>query len=212
MAGIAWAQPPLRAAGEFASATQTTLNGTSAISGMTVFSNNRIRTDSQGAAIINLGRLGRIEFGAETDMTLRFSAESIGGELHYGRLVISSRAGVTIAVNTAKGICTTDGREPSVLTIHAASKNARIIVHRGEAYLTLGSKVERIVAGQVPRPVIATNSLPKSILTDLFKAGINYSIDRVFNGYRDPAQSLKTTITCREQDNFFCRRWGAVTP
>ena len=91
--GVVLAQSSLKATGEIVSASQVTINGFSAISGMTVFSNNRIRTGRLGAAIINLGRLGRIEFGPETDMTLRLSKESVGGELHSNHVVVSAGAG-----------------------------------------------------------------------------------------------------------------------
>src|SRR5262245_16377047 len=112
MASPAWAQSSSKAKGEVVTASQTKINGFSAISGMTVFSNNRIRTGRQGAAVINLGRLGRIEFGAETDMTLRLSGASIGGELRSSRVVVSARAGIAIAIHTAKSMVTTDGRQP----------------------------------------------------------------------------------------------------
>lgn len=148
MAEMVRAQSSLKAVGEIASASGTTINGSSVISGMTVFSNNRIRTDKQGAAIINLGRLGRIEFGAETDVTLRFSSGSIGGELHSGRLVVSVRAGVAVAINSAKGIITTDGAQPAVLAIDVNRKRALVTAHRGEAGVISGSKVERVEEGE----------------------------------------------------------------
>src|SRR5262245_9371913 len=91
MAGPAWAQSSPKAKGEVVSASQTKINGFSAISGMTVFSNNRVMTGRHGAAVINLGRLGRIELGAETDMTLRLSEESIGGELRSNHVIVSAR-------------------------------------------------------------------------------------------------------------------------
>jgi hypothetical protein len=133
MAGPVWAQSSSKASGEIVSANQAKINGFSAISGMTVFSNNRITTGRQGAAVINLGRLGRIEFGAETDMTLRLSEASIGGELRSNRVVVSARAGIAIAIHTAKSMVTTDGRQPAVLTIYVDGEKARVITHLGEA-------------------------------------------------------------------------------
>ena len=155
MTGSVWAQSSLKATGEIVSTSQTTINGFSAISGMTVFSNNRIRTGKQGAAIINLGRLGRIEFGAETDMTLRLSESSIGGELHSNRVVVSARTGIAIAVNTAEGMVTTDGRQPAVLTIYADSKRAPVIAHLGAASVISTSKEgplkeDRMAEGEKP--------------------------------------------------------------
>ncbi|MCI0665091.1 MAG: hypothetical protein L0220_28845 [Acidobacteria bacterium] len=142
----AWAQ--LKAMGEIASASQTTINDSYIVSGMTVFNNNRIRTTEQGTAIINLGSLGRIEFGPKTDMTLRFSKAGIGGELHSNQVVVSARAGVPISVTTPKGMISTDGRQPAVLTIYVDSKRARVITHLGEATVTSGGKEEHMAEGE----------------------------------------------------------------
>lgn len=133
LAGPAWAQSSSKAKGEVVSASQTKINGFSAISGMTIFNNNRVMTGQHGSAVINLGKLGRIEFGAETDMTLRLSEAGIGGELRSNRVVVSARAGIAIAVNTTKSIVTTDGRQPAVLTIYLDGDSARVIAHVGEA-------------------------------------------------------------------------------
>jgi hypothetical protein len=130
------AKAPWKVTGEIVSASKTTINGFSAISGATVFNNNRIRTGKEGAAIINLGRLGRIELGPDTDMTLRISEASIGGELRStqtGQMIVSAQKGVTVAVNAAEGVVTTDGREPAVLTIYLDGKSPRVIAHRGTA-------------------------------------------------------------------------------
>jgi len=153
LTAMAWGQSSLKATSEIAAASQTTINGASVVSGMTVFSNNRIRTGGQGTAIINLGRLGRIEFGPNTDMTLRLSREGIGGELHSNHVVVSARAGVPITIKTPKGMITTDGRQPAALTIAVENKSARVITHMGEATVTSGveedrAKVEHVAAGE----------------------------------------------------------------
>jgi hypothetical protein len=152
MAGPVWAQSSSKAKGEIVSARQTKINGFSAISGTTVFSNNRVMTGQHGSAVINLGKLGRIEFGSETDMTLSLSEASIGGELRSNRVVVSARAGIAIAVNTAKSLVTTDGRQPAVLTIYIDGESARVIAHVGEASIVPtvkeGPKEGRMAGGK----------------------------------------------------------------
>jgi hypothetical protein len=211
IAGPAWAQSSSKAKGEVVSASQAKINGFSAISGMTVFSNNRVMTGQHGSAVINLGKLGRIEFGAETDMTLRLTEASIGGELRSNRVVVSARAGIAIAVNTAKSIVTTDGRQPAVLTIYVDGESARVIAHVGEASVVptgkdgrmaggkdlsksprgAGWKRAGLVAGAVGAAGAASAAkigvqgaaaAPNaSTFAGLFKAGIDYSIDPKFN-------------------------------
>ncbi|MGH9800008.1 MAG: hypothetical protein ACRD82_06555, partial [Blastocatellia bacterium] len=136
-----------KVAGELAAASEATINGASAVSGTTVFSNNRVRTSRQGAAIVNAGKLGRLELGAESDLTLQFSPGNLGGQLHGGRAVISAPMGVAISVSTPKGLVTTDG-QAAVLAIEADGKQARVVAYRGEAKLIANGKIERIATGE----------------------------------------------------------------
>ena len=143
-----WAQTAPKATAELAAASRTTINGTSAISGMTIFNNNRVKTGQQGNAIVNAGKVGRMELGSDTELTLRFSPKSFGGDLHSGRTVVSVPAGVTVSVATAKGVVITDGTKATSLTIEVDSKGARVICHKGEARIVSGDKVERVVEGE----------------------------------------------------------------
>jgi hypothetical protein len=248
-AGPARAQSPLKAkatglkakaAGEIVAASQTTINGFSAISGATVFNNNRIKTGKQGAAIISLGRLGRIEFGPETDMTLRLSEAGIGGELRSNRVVVSAREGVAIAINTPNGVVTSDGRQPAVLTISVDGGGARVIPHLGAARVVSAGENSSTAAkelSQSPRgegwrraglaagviggatigttaakAATATPSAPK--LSELFKAGINYSTDPKFDKGQGhgPEDSFDTSITCRDSNKKICHKYSNYKP
>jgi hypothetical protein len=237
MTGMVWAQSSLKAMGEIASASQATINGFSAISGMTVFSNNRIRTAGQGAAIINLGRIGRVELGPETDMTLSFSRAGIGGELHSNNVVVSAPAGVAISIKTPKGMVVTDGKKPAVLTVYADSERARVITHISEAIVTSsgkegGIKTDRVAQGEelsqssaiaVARPAqmadqiagsaVATAPPAASTITALFNAGVGYSTapksDTRSNYY---SILFETSITCRNNDKKYCRKKSEFKP
>ena len=147
-AGSAGAQSAAKAAGELVSANQVTINGSSAISGMTVFNDNRIKVAERGAAIVNLGKLGRLELGARTDLALRFSAGNLGGALHTGRVVVSAPAGVMVSVSTAKGLVTADGQQATVLAIEVDGAQARVITHRGKASVASGNGIERVEEGE----------------------------------------------------------------
>ena len=58
-----------KAAGELSVTGNVTINGTSAISGATVFNESKIKTARNGMATINLGKLGRVQLGPESEMT-----------------------------------------------------------------------------------------------------------------------------------------------
>jgi len=241
MADQVWAQAPSKAKGEVVSASKTKINGLPAISGMTVFSNNRILTGSNGAAVINLGRLGRIECGADTDMTLRLSEESIGGELRSNRVVVSARAGIAIAINTAKSIVTTDGQQPAVLTIYVDRERARVISHVGAASVVTteeegrpagrkemsqsprggGWKRAGLVAGAIGaasaakigvQGATATAAPNAPTFAGLFKAGINYSIDPKSDNGPGSEEPFETSMTCRESDKKYCHKKSRYKP
>jgi hypothetical protein len=243
--GAVSAQSPLKGAwkatGEIVSASKTTINEFSAVSGATVFNNNRIRTGKEGAAVINLGRLGRIKLGPDTDMTLRISEASIGGELRSSQMVVSAQKGVAIAVNTAEGVVTTDGREPAVLTIYLDGKRPQVITHRGVANVvtTGGNSSERgKELSQSPRgagsrraalaPGVAgvaslgqtavyavTRGSSPAPFSRLFKAGVDYSTGPKSNGgHSGPGveESFETSITCRNNNQPICHKKSSHGP
>jgi hypothetical protein len=211
MAGPVWAQSSLKAKGEVVSASGATINGFPAISGMTVFNDNRIRTGQHGVAIINLGRLGRIECGPETDMTLRLSGSSIGGELRSNRVVVSARAGISVAINTTKGVVTTDGRQPAVLTIYVDSKRARAIAHMGSARVVSTGEDGRAEGKEISQSPRGEGRRGAGY-TGLFKAGVNYSIDPKHDRDSDYEKPFETSMTCRNSDKKNCHKKSYYKP
>ena len=144
----AMAQTAPKASGELAISGPVTLNGTAAISGATVFSDSTLKTGRNGGATVNLGKLGRVELGPESEMTLRFSEGTVGGNLRAGRAVVNAPAGVGISVVTADGIAVSDGKQAAALTVDVTCGNTRVAASRSDAKVTAGNKVEYVAAGQ----------------------------------------------------------------
>jgi hypothetical protein len=134
-------------AGELTVAGSVLINGTQAISGATIFSESKLKTARNSAATINLGKLGRVQLGPDSEMTLRFAEGNIGGNLTSGRAVVSAPAGTSISVATAEGVTTADGKQASTLTIDVTCGNTRVASLRSSAKVTSGSKVEYVPAG-----------------------------------------------------------------
>jgi hypothetical protein len=82
-----------------------TVNGNKAITGTTVFTGSNVVVDCAkgNSAIVNLGKLGRIELVAGTKMTLRFSDGLISGNIQDGKANITTQDGVKVEVNTPDG-------------------------------------------------------------------------------------------------------------
>src|SRR5262245_56812378 len=87
-----------------------TVNGNKAITGTTVFNGSNIVVDCAkgNSAVVNLGRLGRVELVAGTKMTLRFSEGLISGDLQDGKAVISTPQDVRVEVKTPDGVVTSN--------------------------------------------------------------------------------------------------------
>jgi hypothetical protein len=82
-----------------------TVNGNKAITGTTVFNGSNVAVDCAkgNSAIVNIGKLGRIELVAGTKMTLRFSNGLISGNIQDGKAVIKTPDGVKVEVKTPDG-------------------------------------------------------------------------------------------------------------
>ncbi len=68
------------------------VNGETAQSGRSVFSSSTVATPENASAIINLGKIGRIELAPNTILALSFDDKGINGDLLAGRLTVLSAA------------------------------------------------------------------------------------------------------------------------
>src|SRR5262249_58447511 len=66
------------------------------------------------SALVNLGRLGRIELTSGSKLVLRFTDGLISGDLLEGKAVVNTPAGVKVAVNTPDGVSSADGADAAV--------------------------------------------------------------------------------------------------
>jgi len=149
VSSVAQAQTDNKAIGEIAAARQVSVNGMATrSSGMTVFSNSRIKTGDSGSATVSMGKRGRVELGAKTDLTLQYANATLGGTLHAGRLVLSVPAGITLALNTPKGLVKSDGLQPTVVSLETASEKMKVVAHLGEAQVVANGKTETVISGE----------------------------------------------------------------
>ncbi len=137
-----------KSAGELSVSGSVTINGTSAISGATVFSESRIRTAANSSAVINLGRLGRLQLGPESEMTVRFNDGTLGGSLSAGRAVANAPAGVAVSILTADGVAAAGGGKSAAIAVDVTCGNTRVMAARSEATLTAAGRVETVNPGK----------------------------------------------------------------
>src|SRR5436190_22913415 len=89
---------PVDQAGEITVTGQVTVNGQPAVSNSTILSGAVIAAGAGSNAIVSLGKLGRVEVLADSNVTLVFSTGSIVATLSAGETRVSSSAGVAAMV------------------------------------------------------------------------------------------------------------------
>jgi hypothetical protein len=142
------AQTPGKLSGDLTARGAVTLNGASAASGATVLDGGRVRTAKGAAAVVSLGRLGQVELGPESELVLKLEEGRVGGELRSGRVVVTAPAGVSVAVATADGVASAEGKAATAVAVDVSCGNTRVASSRGDARVTAGNRVEYVAAGQ----------------------------------------------------------------
>jgi hypothetical protein len=78
------------------------VNGEMAQSGRSIFSASTITTPENANAIINIGKIGKIELAPNTTLTISFNENGISGNLANGKVTILG-AKETVTIKTAEG-------------------------------------------------------------------------------------------------------------
>lgn len=82
-----------------------TVNGEAAQSGRSIFSASTISTPANTNAIINLGKLGKLELAPNTTANISFNDKGINGDLLSGKVtVLGSTDAVSIKTNDGKTV------------------------------------------------------------------------------------------------------------
>src|SRR5687768_4280975 len=86
--------------GEITVIGNVTVNGQPAVSNGTIISGSTIVTGADSNAVISLGKAGRVEVLANSNLVLNFSDNSIVGILSAGKARVSNAAGVAATITT----------------------------------------------------------------------------------------------------------------
>lgn len=78
------------------------VNGETARSGRSVFSGSTITTPETSSAVMNLGKIGKIELAPATSLTLTFDDKGIFGDLTSGKVTVLG-ASENVAIKTING-------------------------------------------------------------------------------------------------------------
>ena len=92
------------------------VNGEAAQNGRSIFSSSTIVTPDNAGAIINLGKIGKIELAPDTTLALSFNEKGISGDLIAGRVTVLNASDI-VSIKTLDGaIANLNAGESAVAT------------------------------------------------------------------------------------------------
>lgn len=138
---------PKDVSGEITVTGQVTVNGQPAVSNSTILSGAVVNTAPGSNAVINLGKLGRLEIQENTNVTLRFSDSGIIAMLDSGRVRVSASGGVASTVTTKNATFMGDVAQADNYLVEAECSHSHVDTASGLVIMREGSNDKQVVAG-----------------------------------------------------------------
>lgn len=134
-------------AGEITVTGQVTVNGQAAVSNATIISGSSVVTGADSNAIISLGRIGRVEVLANSNITLNFSDNSIVAILSSGKAKVSNAAGVAATVTTKDATVIADAGQADSFLVEVECSHTHVDTTAGMVTMREGTSDKQIAAG-----------------------------------------------------------------
>jgi hypothetical protein len=138
---------PKDLAGDISVSGQVTVNGQPAVSNSTILSGAVIATGANSSATVSLGKTGRVELLANSNVTLRFSDNSIVAVLSEGKARISNAAGVATTVTTKFATYIADAGQADNFLVEVECSHSHVDTTTGIVTMREGSSDKQVVAG-----------------------------------------------------------------
>ncbi len=168
---------PVDTAGEITVTGQVTVNGQPAISNSTLLSGAVITTGAGSNAVVSLGKLGRVEILADSNLTLRFADNSIVAVLSTGKTRVSNSAGVATTVTTKDTTVIADSGQADNFLVEVECSHTHVDTTTGVVTMRIGSSDKQVAAGtsavagnlvqQGCAPCLRPNSAPNTAVAGL---------------------------------------------
>lgn len=133
--------------GEISVTGQVSVNGQQAVSNSTLTSGSTIATGSGSSAVVSLGKAGRIELAADTNLTLKFTDSSVVGMLSSGKARISSAAGVATTFTTKDTTVLADAGQADSFSLEVECSHTHVDTLSGLVTMRTGSNDKQVAAG-----------------------------------------------------------------
>lgn len=133
--------------GEITVTGQVTVNGQPAVSNGTIISGSTIVTGADSNAVISLGKAGRVEVLADSNLVLNFSDNSIVGILSSGKARVSNAAGVAATITTRDTTVMADAGQSDNFLVEVECSHTHVDATAGLVTMREGTTDKQIAAG-----------------------------------------------------------------
>ena len=133
--------------GEITVTGQVTVNGQSAVSNSTIISGSTVVTGPDSSAVISLGKVGRIEVMADSNIVLNFSDSSIVGILSSGKTRVSDSAGVSTTITTKDTTLIADAAQANNFLVEVECSHTHVDTASGLVTMREGTSDKQVAAG-----------------------------------------------------------------
>lgn len=133
--------------GEITVTGNVTVNGQPAVSNGTIISGSTIVTGADSNAVISLGKAGRVEVLANSNLVLNFSDNSIVGILSAGKARVSNAAGVAATITTRDTTVMADTGQSDNFLVEVECSHTHVDATAGLVTMREGTTDKQIAAG-----------------------------------------------------------------
>ncbi|MCU1290269.1 MAG: hypothetical protein JWN60_2498 [Acidobacteria bacterium] len=126
---------------------QVTVNGQTAVTNSTIVSGSTIVTGANSSAAINLGKNGRIELAADSNITLKFADNSIVGILSSGKARVSNASGVATTITTKDSAIIADAGQANSFAVEVECSHTHVDTMSGLVTMRSGTNDKQVAAG-----------------------------------------------------------------
>ena len=133
--------------GEITVTGQVSVNGQSAVSNSTIISGSTVVTGADSSAVISLGKIGRVEVLADSNIVLNFSDSSIVGILGSGKVRVSDSAGVSTTITTKDATVIADAAQSNNFVVEVECSHTHLDTTSGLVTMREGSSDKQVAAG-----------------------------------------------------------------
>jgi len=126
---------------------QVSVNGQSVVSNSTVVSGSSIVTGDNSTAVISLGKTGRVELSANSNITLKFTDSGITGILSEGKARVSNSAGVATTITTKDAAVIADAGQANSFAVEVECSHTHVDTVSGLVTMRTGNNDKQVAAG-----------------------------------------------------------------